>query len=173
MAVNAPIRFCVPSRDESYGRFAMSLIEEFGSLEFAIGISRDDLSETLIRELRLVTNGLLVVNAVLFEGGQIRVPGSSEAELLEKKWKIPFHWLSLDVVDEKSLSSKEGRGSVHPSHLLQTVLYQNGVSVFMVANHRLPGVSAGIPSSWNREDGFVTPIPVHAEETRWGQISPV
>ncbi|MHB1286463.1 MAG: hypothetical protein ACYCYP_07875 [Leptospirales bacterium] len=163
MAVNAPIQFCVPSKDQSCGRFAMNLIEAFGSLEFAIGVSRDDVSETLIHELRLMTNGLLVVNAVLFEAGKIRVPGFSEAELLEKKWKIPVRWLSIEVEGEKSRSAKGGNGQVYPHHLLQTVLYQNGISVFMAADHRLVSGVEGFSSTWNQKEGFFPMTPVHSK----------
>lgn len=168
MNLNMPIRIYIPSEDESFGRFAMRLIEEFGSFEFAIGVSRDNLSEILIRELRLLTNGLLVVNAVLFEGGKIRVPGPSEAELLEKKWKVPVRWLSLSVAVEKERLSKGGNGLTYPSHLLQEVLYQNGISQFMVANHCLVEGVAGASSGWNLKDGFFGQNDVQAKEDRWG-----
>lgn len=159
MPVNGQIRFCVPSKDESYGCFAMSLIESFGSMEFAIGVSRDEASEELIRELHLMTNGLLVFNAVLFDGGQIRVPGASEGELLEKKWKVPIRWLSLELPERKERSSKNSSGGVYPSHLLQSVLYQNGISVMMSANHKVLGISSGEILSRSLEGGYEMPLP--------------
>lgn len=173
MPVNGQIRFCVPSKDESCGRFAMNLIESFGSMEFAIGVSRDEASETLIRELRLMTNGLLVFNAVLFEGGQIRVPGSSEGELLEKKWKVPIRWLSLEISERKERSSKNSSGAVYPSHLLQTVLYQNGISVLMSADHKVVGLSSGEISSRKLDGGYEMTTAVHVEDGKWGLISPI
>ena len=168
MPVNGQIRFFVPSKDESYGCFVMNLIESFGSMELAMGVSLDEESETLIRELRLMTNGLLVFNAVLFDGGQIRVPGSSEEELLEKKWKVPMRWLSLEIPKRKERSSKKGSGGVYPSHLLQTVLYQNGISVLMSANHKVMGLSSGDISLRNLDGGYEVTTGVYVEEGKYG-----
>ncbi|MHB8544984.1 MAG: hypothetical protein ACYC9S_13440 [Leptospirales bacterium] len=173
MAVNAPIRFFVPSKDESYGRFAMKLIESFGSLEFAIGVSRDVASETFIRELRLMTNGLLVFNAVLFDGGNIRVPGSPEGELLEKKWKVPIRWLSLESVGRRDRFSRSNSGAVYPAHLLQTVLYQNRISVLMSADRKITGLSPGeIPAGTLDGSYGITPA-IHAEDETCGVPLPM
>jgi len=137
MSAISSIRFCAPAPGESSGRCALRIIEEIGSLEFALGLSRDESSEILLREIRLLTNGLLVLNAVFFEGGHIRVPLSAEGELLEKKWGVPLKWLKPGRTERGAGLTPSG---VYPASSLETILSENRISVLLTADEGiLPG----------------------------------
>lgn len=137
MSAISSIRFCAPSPGESSGRCALRIIEEIGSLEFALGLSRDESSEILLREIRLLTNGLLVLNAVFFEGGHIRVPHPAEGELLEKKWGVPIKWLKPGRTERGTEQTAAG---VYPATFLEAILSENRISVLLTADEGiLPG----------------------------------
>ncbi len=136
-ATTSSVRFCAPAPGESSGQYALRIIEKIGSLEFALGLSRDEDSEVLLREIRLLTSGLLVLNAVYFEDGHIRVPQASEGELLEKKWGVPLKWLDRK---EGTLRRPNGFPTIYPSGQLETILQENRIAVFLTANEGiLPG----------------------------------
>ena len=137
MSAISSISFCAPAPGESSGRCALRIIEEIGSLEFALGLSRDESSEILLREIRLLTNGLLVLNAVFFEGGHIRVPLSAEGELLEKKWGVPLKWLKPGRTERGARQTPSG---VYPASSLEAILSENRISVLLTADEGiLPG----------------------------------
>lgn len=137
MSALSSIRYCAPAPGESSGRCALRIIEEIGSLEFALGLSRDESSEILLREIRLLTNGLLVLNAVFFEGGHIRVPLPAEGELLEKKWGVPIKWLKPGRTGRVKGETPSG---VYPASCLEAILSENRISVLLTADEGiLPG----------------------------------
>ena len=72
------------------------------------------------------------------------------------------------VRERKERSSKKGSGGVYPSHLLQTVLYQNGISVLMSANHKVMGLSSGDISLRNLDGGYEVTTGVYVEEGKYG-----
>ena len=165
---SSSVRFCAPAPGESSGQYALRIIEKIGSLEFALGLSRDEESEILLREIRLLTSGLLVLNAVFFEDGHIRVPQASEGEFLEKKWGVPLKWLDRK---DASRSRPNGLATVYPAGQLETILQENRIAVFLTANESiLPG--HGRPSKesvWEeRPAEFLSGL----NGGRMGQISP-
>jgi hypothetical protein len=131
MSAISSIRFCAPAPGESPGRCALRIIEEIGSLEFALGLSRGAASEILLREIRLLTNGLLVLNALFFEGGHIRVPHPAEGELLEKKWGVPLKWLKPARAERMGALTPSG---LYPPTHLEAILVDNRISVFLTAD---------------------------------------
>ena len=165
---SSSVRFCAPAPGESSGQYALRIIEKIGSLEFAVGLSRDEESEILLREIRLLTSGLLVLNAVFFEDGHIRVPQASEGEFLEKKWGVPLKWLDRK---DASRSRPNGLATVYPAGQLETILQENRIAVFLTANAGiLPGHGRlSEESVWEeRPAEFLSGL----NRARMGQISP-
>ena len=168
MQATSSVRFCAPAPGESSGQYALRIIEKIGSLEFALGLSRDEDSEILLREIRLLTSGLLVLNAVFFEDGQIRVPQASEGELLEKKWGVPLRWLDRK---EGALRRPGGLRTVYPADQLETILQENRIAVLLTANEGiLPGHGrASQDSVWTESP---TEYSAHRNGGPIGHISP-
>lgn len=134
------IRFCVSDGNEPAGKMAIRLLETYGSTGLCIGVSEEKGSLAFLKELGVLTSGLLVFNAVLFEDGHLRTPDGAESELLERKWKIPFRWLSLEIPLPDGPGSGKRSLSRIPPYLLTSILFQNGISVFLAAH---PGMLKG------------------------------
>ncbi|MCL4462098.1 MAG: hypothetical protein M1297_10410 [Nitrospirae bacterium] len=168
MHATSTIRFCAPAPGESSGQYALRIIEKIGSLEFALGLSRDEGSEILLREIRLLTSGLLVLNAVFFEDGHIRVPQASEGELLEKKWGVPLKWLSRQ---EGSMRRPNGLSTVYPAGQLEEILQENRITVLLTANEGILPERGRVFQESVCTEGPSDFLP-HLNGGRMGQISP-
>ncbi|MEC4683889.1 MAG: hypothetical protein VST70_09490 [Nitrospirota bacterium] len=120
--------------EHSSEEFLIDLIEKYGSIELGIGLSSKSSSFRLMKTLRSVTNGFLVLNALYIEEMVLRAPSESERETLEKDCRVPLRWLTPtpSFLRGETVTGEPGP-SISAEHL-EPLLKSCGIRAFLLAD---------------------------------------
>jgi hypothetical protein len=120
--------------EHSSEEFLIDLIEKYGSVELGIGLSSHSSSLRLMKTLRSVTNGFLVLNALYLEEKALRLPSDSERETLEKDGRVPLRWLTPSSSPIGGETEKSETAPMVSADHLEPFLKSCGIRAFLLAD---------------------------------------